>query len=356
MKRALRRSIGADMVALLMLVGSGAHADIVSVDELGLGGDTPAIIAPNFGEDQLSFSDRTHQHNGAAFDAGTGLLSTTGTLILPLPGYLLGNDYVLFANNARDQAGYSATVTTDAPSFFYLLIDNRIDGPAAALKANDSDPVLGGTLQWVIDGAWQRVDTGISPMAQADYTAVDESGNGVGPGVALNQFYSVWTLPDALTSVTVRNNGIGASNMISLVAAPAAVTGILDIKPGDVPNAINPNSRGVIPVAILGSDTLDVFDIDGTTLAFGPAGAALAHRKGPHFEDVNNDEIIDLLGHYRTQETGIVAGDIEACVTGELFDGTPIQGCDAIVTVPPASSLFSSSPAGSGPSSLRDQR
>ena len=96
-----------------VLVGGGARAAIVSVNETGLGVDAAAIIAENFGEDQLSFSDRTHQHNGAAFDAASGLLSITGTDIVPLPDYLVGNDYVRFANNARDQAGYSATVTTD---------------------------------------------------------------------------------------------------------------------------------------------------------------------------------------------------------------------------------------------------
>ncbi len=219
--------------AALALVTGVSSAAIISIDEIGLGGDAPAIISNGgFAEDALTFSDRTHQHNGAAFDAGTGLLSTAGTVIVPLPSYLVGGDYVLFANNARDQSGYSATVTADTATDWYLLIDNRVNGLAGDNSSpNTSDPVLGGTLQWVVDGGWLRVNTGLSPNGQDDFTAVDEGGNGVGPGQGLEQFYSVYTLAGSPSSVTVSNNGIGGNNMISLVgiAVPEPSTALLGL-------------------------------------------------------------------------------------------------------------------------------
>jgi len=107
---------------------------------------------------------------------------------------------------------------------------------------------------------------------------------------------------------------------------------VIDIKPDGYPNSINPYARGVIPVALLGSDTFDIADIDVSTLAFGPSGASIAHMHG-HLQDVNLDGFMDLVTHYRTQDTGIVCGDESATLTGETLDGQPLEGSDSINTV-----------------------
>ncbi len=233
-----KMSFGA--LCALLLAASISQAGIISVIETNLDGDTPAIYEPagpgaagvTFGEDVLTFSDRDHQHNGAAFDDAGTLSTPTGANIVPLPGYLVGGEYVRFANDARDNADYSATVIADAPMTWYLLVDNRLNGPAGDNSSpNTTDPDLGGTLQWVIDGNWQRVTTGISPNGQADYTGVDEGGNGVGAGQELNQFYSVYKFPLDINVVTVFSNGFGGNNMISLVAVPEP-SGILLVSMG----------------------------------------------------------------------------------------------------------------------------
>lgn len=104
----------------------------------------------------------------------------------------------------------------------------------------------------------------------------------------------------------------------------------IDIKPGSDPNSINTKSKGVIPVAILGSDTFDVTDIDVTILAFGPSGASPSHDPAGHLEDVNDDGFTDLVTHYKQKETGLASGDTDACITGATTAGIPIDGCDSV--------------------------
>ena len=99
----------------------------------------------------------------------------------------------------------------------------------------------------------------------------------------------------------------------------------IDIKPWSYPNSINTKNKGVIPVAILGSDTLDVATIDPSTLVF--AGAPTVHTA---MEDVNEDGYTDLISHYNTQETDIVVGQEQACITGKFYDLRTFEGCDSI--------------------------
>ncbi len=101
----------------------------------------------------------------------------------------------------------------------------------------------------------------------------------------------------------------------------------IDIDPGNFPNFIDPTCQVPITVAILGSVTFDVADVDVDTLAFGPSGAA---AMGSDPEDVNDDGLTDLVSSYLQDETGIVIGDTEACLTGILLDGTPFEACDSI--------------------------
>jgi hypothetical protein len=108
----------------------------------------------------------------------------------------------------------------------------------------------------------------------------------------------------------------------------------IDIKPANSANLIQPFSRVLIPVALLGSARLDVRDVDLASVGFGPERAPSVRAEGwPSTKDVNGDGRLDLATAHRTSAAGIALGDTQACLTGELKNGTPFEGCDAITTV-----------------------
>jgi streptogramin lyase len=106
----------------------------------------------------------------------------------------------------------------------------------------------------------------------------------------------------------------------------------IDIKPASFPNNINPRSAGVIPVAILTTDSFDATTVDWTTVRFGATGTEAAPVRFA-LEDVDGDGDIDMILHFTTQSTGIACGETSASLTGETFGGQMIQGADSIHTV-----------------------
>jgi hypothetical protein len=126
----------------------------------------------------------------------------------------------------------------------------------------------------------------------------------------------------------------GVDNVRWGVDAPSPPTRIdarIDVLPGNAENPLNPGSCGVVPVALLGSDSLDVMDVDPASLALGVTRAPAQHLS---YSDVNGDGWFDLVAHYPVSETGTAYGDTSICLTGATADGVELAGCDAIRTVP----------------------
>ena len=107
----------------------------------------------------------------------------------------------------------------------------------------------------------------------------------------------------------------------------------IDIKPGSDPNAFNNDGNGVIPVAILGSETFDVSLIIPTSVTL--EGMALktvgkAEKALYHYEDVNGDGFEDLVVQIQDEDGVFEPGEGVASVTGLLLDGRSFTGSDSI--------------------------
>ena len=109
----------------------------------------------------------------------------------------------------------------------------------------------------------------------------------------------------------------------------------IDVKPGSYPNPVNLKSEGLVPVALLGSGTFDVYNVDPGTIEFHPMGRCeqVVAPVRYAFEDVNQDGYVDTVFHFKTQEAGFQAGDTEACLHGNLNSGQHFCGHDTIVII-----------------------
>ncbi|MEC4669329.1 MAG: PPC domain-containing protein [Nitrospirota bacterium] len=111
----------------------------------------------------------------------------------------------------------------------------------------------------------------------------------------------------------------------------------IDIKPGNIPNVINPKSRGKVHVAILSTPEFDATtQVDTSSLTFGARGdeQSMAFCHGP--QDVNYDGLKDLVCKFKTEYAQFSSGDTEGWLKGRTVDGYEIEGRDFIKCVPGA--------------------
>ncbi len=115
-----------------------------------------------------------------------------------------------------------------------------------------------------------------------------------------------------------------------------AVEVAIDIKPGSDPNCFNLNGKGVIPVAVLGSSTFDVSDIDTSQVLFDGLEVRVRGNSLPQcsIKEVSGDAYQDLVCQFVDDPNFWSGGTAEGSVTGVLFDGTTFEGTDSICIVP----------------------
>mgnify|MGYP001592955808 FL=1 len=111
---------------------------------------------------------------------------------------------------------------------------------------------------------------------------------------------------------------------------------LIDVKPDSSSNTINLGSNGFLPVAIFGSATFNVKQIDVATIKLANAGIKLKGNSQAivNYEDINGDDSIDIIIHVITDALQLTATDVKANLEGQLIGGDIIKGSDSIRIVP----------------------
>ena len=106
----------------------------------------------------------------------------------------------------------------------------------------------------------------------------------------------------------------------------------IDIKLGSYPNSINLGSNGVVPVAIFGSVTFDVHQINfsSITVANSPIKLKNNGQLMVSYEDINSDSFTDVVVHIITKNLQLKPTDTQANLEGKSINGTIIRGSDSI--------------------------
>jgi hypothetical protein len=123
-----------------------------------------------------------------------------------------------------------------------------------------------------------------------------------------------------------------SSNVHIYLAPPASdvIEVLIDIKPGSEQNSINLKSKGVVPVAVLTTDSICAEMIDPGTVVF---AGAMPERWS--FEDVDDDGDDDIIFHFSTQELALDTDSTEATLKAELLDQEgEVSGTDEVRIVP----------------------
>ena len=146
---------------------------------------------------------------------------------------------------------------------------------------------------------------------------------------------------DVVTAVGTDDEGNPVSDDDdAIVTVESPVNDVdIDIKPGSFPNSLNVKSKGVLPVAILGTAAFDVMTVDPLTVMLGWDGIHRVRDVPPlrwAWEDVNDDGIMDIVFKYSMEVmrpltvTHEAPGDLIMMLEGELQDGTSIEGYDTV--------------------------
>jgi hypothetical protein len=118
----------------------------------------------------------------------------------------------------------------------------------------------------------------------------------------------------------------------------------MDIMPGSDTNPINLTSRGLLPVAVLSTETFNAAWLDPASVTLGNDDgddtSVAMRRNGTLFasmEDVDGDGLLDLVLHFEVPAL-VANGDLDSTTTqlvlnGSTVDGIPVRSSDTVQIV-----------------------
>jgi hypothetical protein len=133
-------------------------------------------------------------------------------------------------------------------------------------------------------------------------------------GTLVNEIWVDFAEETAATEIAIRLNPVAA---------------LIDVKPGNARNVVNPNHHGALWVAVLSDpDSLtDALQVDPESVRLGNGNSSADRFK---VRDLNGDGLADLEFRFSVHDAGMKCGDTTVTVHGETYDGQRFIGIDTI--------------------------
>jgi hypothetical protein len=296
---------------------------------------------------------------------GSGIDDLVSGLDIPF-GIVVMDDFIYYTDisaNKIGKASLDGSVTTDLiTGLSHPAGIAVIPEPTAPPVADANGPYtiyVGDTLTLDANSSTDADDDIVSYMWDLDDNGSFETDAGSQAIFDVNYAYleSLALIVDHTYNIHVQvTDSEGQSDVadstLTIVPKRATVVAV-DIKPGSCPNPVNVKSKGVLPIAILGTSDYDVTTIDPTSIRLigvEPIRSGYEDVAGP-VSDGNDcecitdtdgpDGFLDLTLKFMTQRIVEAVGDVNdsdlrvLTLTGVLFAPmlfeTPIEGADCIL-------------------------
>jgi formylglycine-generating enzyme required for sulfatase activity len=250
-----------------------------------------------------------------------------------LGGWYWYTDYPDLGFRVASVSGLPTPPAADADGPYTIYVGDSLTLDASGSTGADDD-IISYTWDLDDDGTFET-DAGGQAVFSVDYAYLESLGFIVGGPY------------DIHLQVTDSRQQSDTDSSTLTIAPPPVIEVDVDIKPGSCPNPLNVKSRGVLPVAILGSAALDVTTIDaGSIFLNGARNVRSGYEDVAEFiADANDcecttlgpDGYLDLTLKFMIRDIVATLGEVnhddvlELPLAGFLFDETPVEGADCVV-------------------------
>ncbi|MHC4388227.1 MAG: PKD domain-containing protein [Planctomycetota bacterium] len=296
---------------------------------------------------------------GGDFDTLSGAIAANGIDFFGDAGGTVDGSVINYSPNAMTLTGnndlyFYSSGTSEVPAGFEVVPLSAApvadaDGPYAinvgdtlTLDANDSTDDDNDIVSYVWDlddNNSFETDAGTEPIFDVNYTYLQSL------GLLVNHTYTIH-----LKVTDSEQQSDIADSTLTIVPKPALAVAV-DIKPTSCPNPMNIKSSGVLRAAILGTEDVDVTDIDATSILLAGVGVVrssyedvatpVADSNDCNCTTVGPDGLLDLTLKFKAQdiveellrtEGELVDGEMFMLeLTGVLYGERPIEGADCVL-------------------------